>query len=193
MPTPPHSAFSLADSPRAWEADVVMADGSVAVLRPAQLSDRQGFIDFYARVSDKSKYLRFFSAHPTLSEDDLHSWLDIDHYNQVTLVICSHEQIVATAHYRVLDAFLPARVADVSFLVQDSYQGKGAANILLEHLAEVGRENQVERFFAEMLTQNRAMVQVFVRAGYEVKPQLEDGFISVNFPLDPTTVLAVLR
>ena len=186
MPTPPHSELSPADSPRAWEADVVMADGSVAVLRPAQLSDRQGFIDFYARVSDKSKYLRFFSAHPTLSEEDLHSWLDIDHYNQVTLVICSHEQIVATAHYRVLDAFLPARVADVSFLVQDSYQGKGAANILLEHLAEVGRENQVERFFAEMLTQNRAMVQVFVRAGYEVKPQLEDGFISVNFPLDPT-------
>lgn len=169
-----------------WEADVVMADGSIAVLRPTQPSDRQGFIDFYARVSDKSKYLRFFSAHPTLSDQDLDSWLDIDHYNQVTLVICSHDQIVATAHYRVLDAFLPNRVADVSFLVQDDYQGKGAANILLEHLAEVGRENQVERFFAEMLTQNRAMVQVFIRAGYEVKPQLEDGFISVDFPIDPT-------
>lgn len=173
-------------STSSWEADVVMADGSIAVLRPAHPADRQGLVEFYARVSDKSKYLRFFSAHPTLSDQDLDSWLDIDHYNQVTLLICSHDQIVATAHYRVLDAFLPSRVADVSFLVQDSYQGKGAANILLEHLAEVGRENNVERFFAEMLTQNRAMVQVFVRAGYEVKPQLEDGFISVDFPIDPT-------
>lgn len=169
-----------------WDADVVMADGGIAVLRPARPSDRQGFIDFYSRVSDQSKYLRFFSAHPSLSEEDLNSWLDIDYFDQVTLVLCLHEDIVATAHYRVLDAFLPDRVADVSFLVQDSFQGKGAANILLEHLAEVGRENKVSRFFAEMLTQNRAMVQVFVRAGYEVKPQLEDGFISVDFAISPT-------
>lgn len=169
-----------------WEADIVLADGGVAHLRPVEPADRERFIEFYDRVSDASKYLRFFSAHPTLGEDDLDRWVNVDNYDRVTLVITERERIIATARYEIVQQFLPARVGDVSFLVQDEHHGRGAANILLEHLAQIGRECGVERFFAEMLTQNRSMVQVFVRAGYLVKPELEDGFITVDFPIDPT-------
>lgn len=169
-----------------WEADIVLADGGVAHLRPVEPEDRERFIEFYDRVSDTSKYLRFFSAHPTLGEDDLDRWVNVDNHDRVTLVITERDRIIATARYEIVQQFLPARVGDVSFLVQDDHHGRGAANILLEHLAQIGRECGVERFFAEMLTQNRSMVQVFVRAGYLVKPELEDGFITVDFPIDPT-------
>ncbi|MBV7302966.1 GNAT family N-acetyltransferase [Corynebacterium sp. TAE3-ERU2] len=187
----PHSAPAAqpsrgADSTAAWDADVILYDGSVATVRAVRDSDRPLLVEFYTRVSDASKYLRFFSAHPTLSESDLDSWVQVDHRDTVTLVLTMREQIIATAHYGVVDKLLPQRVADVSFLVQDDAQGKGAANILLEHLAQAGRDNKVERFFAEMLTQNRAMVHVFRRAGYEVRPELEDGFITVDFQIDPT-------
>ncbi|WKD60302.1 Acetyltransferase Pat [Corynebacterium ciconiae DSM 44920] len=170
----------------AWEADVILYDGQVATVRAVRDSDRELLVEFYRRVSDASKYLRFFSAHPELSESDLDSWVHVDHHDTVTLVLIVREQIIATAHYGVVEQLLPQRVADVSFLVQDGAQGKGAANILLEHLAQIGRENKVQRFFAEMLTQNRAMVHVFRRAGYEVRPELEDGFITVDFHIDPT-------
>lgn len=166
-----------------WEADVVLNDGSIATLRAIRPEDRQGIIDFYTRVSPKSKYLRFFGTHPTLTDEDLEQWINIDHHDRVTLVLVDREEIVATARYEIVPSLLPARVADVSFLVQDDHHGLGAANILLEHLAHIGRECEVERFFAETLTENRAMVQVFVRAGYQVQPELEDGFIVVDFPI----------
>lgn len=169
-----------------WEADVVLNDGGIATLRQVRAEDREAMVDFYDRVSPKSKYLRFFNAHPDLSEEELDNWTYSDEKDTVTLVLVERDDIVATARFAVAQQWAPARVADVSFLVQDSHHGRGVGNILLEHLAQIGRECGIERFFAEILTENRPMVQVFVRAGYEIKPELEDGFIVVDFSLDPT-------
>ena len=181
----PTSTAPTGPEPQNWEADVILNDGDIATLRPITPADRDAIRAFYDRVSDQSKYLRFFGTHPTLTDDDLDRWLHTDGYDKVALVMVERGNIVAVAGYSIVEQFLPARVGDVSFLVQDSHHGKGVANILLEHLAEIGREGKVERFFAEMLTQNRRMVQVFVRAGYSAKPELEDGFIRVDFRIAP--------
>lgn len=171
---------------RTHEADIILADGSIATIRSVQADDRQRFIEFYDRVSDHSKYLRFFASHPQLTDEDLDEWINVDHHDAVTLVLLKGDDVIATARYALVPHMLPARIADVSFLVQDDLQGRGAANILLEHLAQVGRESKIERFFAEMLTSNQSMKQVFIRAGYDVRPELEDGFITVDFAIDPT-------
>lgn len=168
-----------------WEADVVLNDGGIATLRPVTPTDRDKILAFYTRVSDHSKYLRFFSTHPSLTDADLSRWLDTDGYDHVTLVLEQRDDIVAIAGYELVPQLLPARVGDVAFLVQDSHHSRGVGNILLEHLADIGREGGVERFVAEMLTQNRQMVQVFIRAGYSVQPELADGFISVDFDIAP--------
>lgn len=173
--------------PQNWEADVILNDGDIATLRAIKPSDRRGVEEFFSRVSDASKFLRFFGAHPTLTEQDWSRWMETSGYDRVTLVMLYRGNIIAVAGYSLIESLSPARVADVSFLVQDSYHGKGAGNILLEHLAEIGREGKVERFFAEMLTHNRQMVQVFVRAGYCVSPELADGFITVDFRITPNT------
>ena len=172
--------------PHRWEADVVLYDGSVAVVRPVHPDDVDALKAFYGRVSPESKYLRFFGAHPELEDSDIDAWVNVDMHDAVTLVLLDKEDIVGTARYELVQAFLPERVGDVSFLVQDDHHGNGVANILLEHLAQAGRECGITRFFAEMLPNNRTMVQVFVRAGYELKPQFADGVIEVNFPIAPT-------
>ncbi|MFZ2259873.1 acyl-CoA synthetase (NDP forming) [Luteococcus japonicus] len=172
--------------PAQWEADVVLADGGIAQLRPITADDRANMIAFYSRVSDQSKYLRFFATHPTLSDQELDEYTNPDNHDRVALLLAVDGDVVAFAHYEILPDLLPDRVANVAFLVQDDQQGRGVGNILLEHLAEVGRECGVERFTAEMLTQNRRMVQVFTRAGYSVRPELADGCILVDFPLAAT-------
>ncbi|HEU4336118.1 MAG TPA: hypothetical protein VFR45_02285, partial [Nocardioides sp.] len=57
--------------PRHWEADVLLRDGRTAHIRPIQPEDRALLVEFYSRVSDQSKYYRFFSPMPELSERDL--------------------------------------------------------------------------------------------------------------------------
>ncbi|MGP5294088.1 GNAT family N-acetyltransferase [Corynebacterium casei] len=180
--TPTHG-----QSRKDWEADVILNDGGIASLRPIRTTDTEELRRFYSRVSDHSKYLRFFAAHPVLTDDDINLWVNTDGYEKVTLVMLERDNIIAVAGYELVDSFLPARVGDVSFLVQDSHHSRGCGNILLEHLAEIGREGGMERFYAEMLMTNRQMAQVFIRAGYSASPELEDGFLTVDFTIEPNT------
>ena len=50
---------------------MLLRDGRTAHIRPMQPEDRALLVEFYARVSDQSKYYRFFSPMPELSERDL--------------------------------------------------------------------------------------------------------------------------
>lgn len=174
-----------------WEADIVLADGGIAVLRPILPTDRENLLQFYAGVSAESKYLRFFNSHPELTTAELEQWLNSDGHSQVHLALVYRSQIIAVAGYQVIthggsDQHSSERIGDVAFLVQDAHHGRGVANILLEHLAQIGREHNIDRFCAQMLPHNRAMKEVFRRAGYSVRPELSDGFITVDFTIAAT-------
>lgn len=169
--------------PAQWEADVLLADGSTAHLRPITPEDAGRLVAFYARVSPESKYLRFFAPYPELSAHDIHRFTHVDHHDRVALILTIGDAMVAVGRY---DRLPNGHDAEVAFLVEDSQQGKGVGQLLLEHLAEAGRECGVDRFVAEILPQNRRMVQVFVDAGYTVRREFEDGMIAVEFPITPT-------
>ncbi|MEJ7755619.1 MAG: GNAT family N-acetyltransferase [Nocardioidaceae bacterium] len=55
--------------------------------------------------------------------------------------------------------------AEVAFLVEDAHQGRGLGQLLLEHLAQAGREQGVAAFVADVLPDNVRMIQVFREAG----------------------------
>ncbi len=76
--------------------------------------------------------------------------------------------------------------AEVAFLVQDEHQGRGIGQLLLEHLAQAGRERGVDRFVAEVLPDNRRMIQVFREQGYQVKGGWDEGVMHLEFDIDPT-------
>jgi GNAT superfamily N-acetyltransferase len=76
--------------------------------------------------------------------------------------------------------------AEVSFLIEDAHQGRGIAQLLLEHLAQAARERGITRFVAEVLPENRRMAKVFADAGYRVSKGIEDGVLAVEFPILPT-------
>ena len=79
--------------------------------------------------------------------------------------------------------------AEVAFVVEDGQQRRGLATVMLEHLAAVARSNGIERFFAETLPDNRAMMDVFRHAGFAVTSKFDSGVINVSFPLAPSADL----
>ena len=84
--------------------------------------------------------------------------------------------------------------AEVAFLVEDQHQGRGIGQLLLEHLAQAGRERGVERFTAEVLPDNQRMIQTFRDAGYRVASGYEEGVLTLEFPIDATdTAIGVMR
>ncbi|HLR85380.1 MAG TPA: GNAT family N-acetyltransferase [Nocardioidaceae bacterium] len=178
------------DYPRHWEADVVLRDGRAAQLRPITPDDGQGLVDFYDRVSDQSKYFRFFAPYPKLSDRDVERFTNVDYQSRVAFVVTLAKQIIAVGRYDAIDD----REAEVAFLVEDAHQGRGLGQLLLEHLAQAGREREYQKFVAEILPDNTRMIQVFREQGYEIEGSVEDGVMRLVFSIDPTdTAIGVMQ
>jgi len=181
---------------------VLLRDGQVAHLRPISADDEALLVDFYDKVSAESKYLRFFAPMPTLSDNDVLRFTHVDHVDRVAFVLTVADRMIAVGRYdrlppeeRTPAARAAGRVeAEVAFLVQDAHQGRGIGNLLLEHLAQAGRERGIDRFVADVLPQNRRMIQTFRDAGYHVEGGYQDGVMRVVFPIDATdTSVSVMQ
>ena len=176
--------------PSHWEADVLLRDGRTAHIRPVTPDDEGLLVDFYDNhVSDTSKYYRFFSPMPHLSQRDVTRFTHVDYVSRVAFVLMLREQMIAIGRY---DVTSPGE-AEVAFLVSDDHQGRGIGQLLLENLSQAGRERGIEKFVAEVLPDNARMIQVFRDAGYHVASGYEDGVIHLEFPIEPTpTAIGVM-
>ncbi len=173
--------------PRHWEADVLLRDGQAAHLRPIEAADRELLVEFYEQVSAESKYLRFFAPMPHLSEKDVARFTQVDHHDRVAFVLTVAKKIIAVGRFdRLPEPRDGEVVAEVAFLVQDVHQGRGIAQLLLEHLAQAGRERGIDTFEAEVLPENQRMTQIFREAGYRIAGGYEDGVLRLEFPIDAT-------
>ena len=172
-----------------WEADVVLRDGSVAHVRPIVPADADRLRRFHAGQSAESIYLRFFAPLKTLSDKDVARFTQVDYDWRVALVATVRGEIIGIARFDRLDA----TTAEVAFHISDAHQGKGVGSVLLEHLAAIGQELGVAKFVADVLPQNRKMIQVFTDAGYEVNYHFDDGVIEVAFTIEPTEQSQAVR
>lgn len=169
--------------PAHWEADVVLRDGGTGHLRPITPADVDAVQAFHMAQSQNSIYLRFFTYKSKLTPKELRRFTELDYKDRVAFVITHGQEIIGIGRYDRLDNPLEAEVA---FNVSDAHQGRGLGSILLEHLAVAARENGIDRFSAEVLPENRKMIQVFSDAGYEVDKHYDDGVVSLAFDIDPT-------
>ena len=176
---------SIAGYPLHWEADVLLADGGVAHLRPSGPSDTEAIRAMHGRSSAKTLYMRYFKAVGEISDGQIEVFTDVDHDSRVGLVAVLGGEIIAAGTYHRYPVG-DTDAAEAAFLVEDSQHGRGLGSILLEHLAAAARERGVRRFTAEVLGQNTKMLGVFMDAGYTVHREYDSGVVELGFDIEPT-------
>jgi acetyl coenzyme A synthetase (ADP forming)-like protein len=166
--------------------DVILRDGGTLRLRPPRREDATALLAFYRGLTSESLHSRFHGL-PSLHAQLVEQLLEPDWTSRGsligTLAAEDGERVVAVGNYvRLRD---PAR-AESAFVVADEEQGRGIGTRLLERLAARAAAAGVERFVAEVLPDNRSMLGVFERAGFELRRQLAGGVVEVEFPIAPT-------
>ncbi|MFF3865164.1 GNAT family N-acetyltransferase [Micromonospora sp. NPDC001898] len=164
--------------------DVLLSDGTTVGLRPIRPDDAPGIVAMHSRFSERTRYLRYFSPYPRIPERDLRRFVVVDHRDREAFVVLAADRIVAVGRYERLGPQAPE--AEVAFVVEDAYQGRGIGSVLLEHLADAARRAGIVRFVAEVLPANGAMLRVFADFGYQVQRQYADGVVHLSFPIAPT-------
>jgi acyl-CoA synthetase (NDP forming)/RimJ/RimL family protein N-acetyltransferase len=165
-------------------ADVLLADGSTVQVRPIRPDDADDLVDLHSRLSVRTRYLRYFSPYPRIPDRDLYRFVHVDHHDREALVVVSGGELIAVGRYNRLGP--GSDDAEVAFVVEDAYQGRGIGSVLLEHLAAAARAADVRRFVAEVLAENGTMLRVFTDAGYRVQREYAEGVVHLTFPIAPT-------
>jgi acetate---CoA ligase (ADP-forming) len=172
-----------APAPTAVEAtDVILRDGSTLRLRAPAAEDADALVEFFAGLSDHSRYLHFHGF-PALGPKLVESLLEPDWEERGALVGSLDGRIVAVANWvRLRDP----RAAEVAFAVGDEFQRRGIGTRLLEQLAARAAAAGIEEFVAEVMHENSAMLGVFRDAGFSVTRAGEGGELEIRFPIAPT-------
>lgn len=167
-----------------WEADVVLADGGTVHVRPIRSDDGPRVAALHERLSNESRYLRFFSPMPHLAPRLLDRFVNVDYVDRFALVAQLGDEVIAVARYDALDE--DRSQGEVAFTVDDAHQGRGVASLLLEHLGAVAQDRGLTRFVADTLPNNSRMLAVFRSAGFADDRHFADGVVRVTFPIQPT-------
>ena len=171
-----------------YSAAETLRDGRAVTFRAIRASDKQAMLDAFHGLEPQTIYLRLFTAHGEPSEQTLREWTEVDFDKLVRLVVClprpqGGEQIIGGASFAMLEPGNPAAGAEVSFTIEEDFQGQGLGGKLLAHLARIARARGIKHFVAEVLPENRAMLIVFERSGFAMTHRRGDGVIHVSMQL----------
>ncbi len=174
---------------------IVLRDRAEIELKALHQGDIASLKDLLARCSPESLRFRFLHGVKALSESTLSYLADVDGAKRVALVATLSEaadhHIVAVGRYFAL-ADRP-QVAEVSFLVEDAMQRRGIGTLLLNALVEVALQHGITHFSADVLSDNRLMLDVFRAAGFDLSSSTSYGVTHLEFPITrrhPSSFLA---
>jgi len=169
------------DEPGPLVRDVLIRDGSALRLQAPSPTDLDDIKQFYDGLSAESRYLRFHGA--AASESAAQAAVQAQGEDRVTLIARFGGRVVAVAGF---EGLREPRVAEVAFAVADDFQNRGVGTRMLEQLAEIAAERGIQRFDAEVLFSNGAMLRVFEDAGYGVRRASSFGEVTVSLDITPS-------
>jgi GNAT superfamily N-acetyltransferase len=167
--------------------DLISIDGTHAVVRPIASADSGALLRFHGQLSARSIQLRYFYPHEDLSPSEVAYFTQVDGEARVALVVERASELIAVGRYDRLD---DPRVAEVAFVVADAYQHHGLATMLLHRLADAARSAGIERFIAEVLADNRAMLSVFHDVGFPIESKAESCTVTLTMTIAPDVATA---
>lgn len=143
-------------------------------VRPVRPDDAGELQRAFALLSDLSRYQRFLTGTPRLTDDMASFFSTVDHKDHEALVALptqSSREIIGVA--RFIRYAKNGDEADLAITVADQWHGKGLGSGLLDLLSTRAREENVRRFTVDMLATNTAVRALVSAAGGHT--EVDDG------------------
>lgn len=171
----------------------VLGDGARVVVRPIEPRDKQALVDGFERLSDESRYRRFLSATPRLTDAQLRYLTEVDHDRHEAVIAfaeATREPIGVARYVRFPD---DRAEAEPAVTVVDAWQGRGVGSLLLEEISQRARAAGVERFVATVLAGNKPIIALLDHLETAPRQSAEGGVLRIEAELPATGTAPGLR
>ncbi len=167
--------------PKDLETFLTTKKGLQIFVRPVKISDEPLLKDFFYSLTDKSIERRFMSSRKDMPHERLQDFVVIDYTKQVVLIVLMGDEkfpfIAGIGQYAVDEA---THTAEVAFAVRDDQQNTGIGFALLQYLTYLAKKQGLLGFTAEVLVENKPMLHVFEKGGFDMKKKIDSGVYELS-------------
>jgi RimJ/RimL family protein N-acetyltransferase len=162
----------------------VLRDGSEVLIGPVGTADAPLLADGFARLSARSRQMRFLTLKQELSPAELRYFTEIDHHDHEALGAVDRVNGRGAGVARYVRSLEDSQTAEVAVTVVDEWQGRGLGTELVAQLAERAREEGIRRFTALVAADNAAMTRLARSVGADLVRR-ESATVVYEVPLVP--------
>lgn len=142
---------------------VILRDGTPVRLRAVAPTDKPLLVDVFERLSENSRYRRFFTNLRELSPTTLAYFTELDHSDREAIIAIEPRSGQALGVARYVRLSEDPEAAEVAVAVVDKWHRRGVGPALLTELKRRARHKGIRRFVALIQADNRdavALVEV---------------------------------
>jgi len=183
-PYPLHLVIS--PYPAEDESHLVTDEGSRLFVRPVRPEDVPLFQRFFKVLSPKTRYYRFFSHVKELSPQMLARFTQIDYDREIALVALDDDpEIERMMGVARIIGDPDGKEGEFAVVVGDLWHGKGIGSNLLEKCLAIAARRGFQRVRGLVLRENRSMLALGKKLGFQVKTRPDAREIELVIPLAP--------
>ncbi|MCA3748060.1 MAG: GNAT family N-acetyltransferase [Rubrobacter sp.] len=165
------------------ERTLTLRDGTRVRVREYRPDDAPALERMFGRLSDRTRYLRYFGPTKELPRQKLRRFSGPDGGRRLGLVALDPEdprEIIAFVCY---DREGEEDAAEYAAVVEDRYQGRGLGLEMTRLLVAEARERGIRHLYALVLPENRRMLGLPKKLELPDELSWEDGVERVNMRL----------
>jgi GNAT superfamily N-acetyltransferase len=179
----------LSESARLYPMEISATQtfkGDVSVrFRAIKPSDEEGMRHLFYRFSEETHYSRYFHSIRSMPHAKMQEYVNVDWSRDMSVVGLVGEEgqgrIIAEGRYLRIPG---SSLAELVFVVDEAFQGRGVATYLYAMLIRLARERGLKGFTADVLFNNLAMMKVFHKGELPVQAHLESGVYHLTIPFE---------
>jgi acyl-CoA hydrolase/GNAT superfamily N-acetyltransferase len=160
-------------------------EGLKVRFRPIKPSDEEGMRHLFYRFSEETHYSRYFHSIRSMPHAKMQEYVNVDWSRDMSVVGLVGEEgqgrIIAEGRYLRIPG---SALAELVFVVDEAFQGRGVATYLYAMLIRLARERGLKGFTADVLFNNLAMMKVFHKGELPVQAHLESGVYHLTIPFE---------
>ncbi len=152
--------------PKKYETYFTTKTGIKIFVRPLKSEDEDQLRRLLYSYSLEKIYQRFFCFIKDFTHERTQCMVNINYDYDMALGCFFEDELIATAGYFYDSS---EHIGEIAFMVKKEFQGEGIATFLNNYLMQIAKERGLRGFKSYVLRQNNAMLNVFHKAGYQLK------------------------
>src|SRR5215468_6351542 len=170
--------------PAVKDRPVALRDGSTVLIRPVQSADAPLLADGFARLSPRSRQLRFLTGKKQLSGAELRYLTDLDHHDHEAFGALNPADGRGVGIARYIRHPGDPHAAEIAITIVDDWHGRGLGTELLTRLSARARSAGIQRFTALVAEDNTAIAGLLRHMNATVAGR-SPGTLEYEIPLMP--------